>query len=75
MKKKMLFICVHNSARTRMAEAFLNEICGDEFEAESAGLDPGNLRRAMPSRSEGSLEAKLQRTREVRDAIKAKIES
>jgi arsenate reductase len=26
-----------------MAEAFLNQICGDEFEAHSAGLEPGKL--------------------------------
>ena len=43
MKKKVLFICVHNSARSQMATAWLNEICGDYFEAESAGLEPGQL--------------------------------
>ena len=43
MKSKVLFVCVHNSARSQMAEAFLNHICGDEFEAESAGLEPGTL--------------------------------
>ena len=43
MKRKVLFICVHNSARSQMAEAFLNNICGDKFEAESAGLEPGTL--------------------------------
>ena|SRR5882762_2659380 len=42
-KKKVLFICVHNSARSQMAEAFLNEVCGEEFEAQSAGLEPGKL--------------------------------
>jgi arsenate reductase (thioredoxin) len=26
-----------------MAEAFLNQICGEEFEAHSAGLEPGKL--------------------------------
>jgi arsenate reductase len=40
---KILFICVHNSARSQMAEAFLNDICGAEFEAQSAGLEPGTL--------------------------------
>ena len=43
MKKKVLFICVHNSARSQMAAAWLNDICGDYFEAESAGLEPGLL--------------------------------
>ena len=28
-----------------MAEAFLNDICGDHFEAHSAGLEPGTLNR------------------------------
>src|ERR1043165_4640931 len=42
-RKKVLFICIHNSARSQMAEAFLNQICGHEFEAYSAGLEPGTL--------------------------------
>ena len=43
MKKRVLFVCIHNSARSQMAEAFLNQICGQEFEAHSAGLEPGKL--------------------------------
>lgn len=43
MKPKVLFICVHNSARSQMAEAWLNDLCGDFFEAQSAGLEPGTL--------------------------------
>ena len=134
MKKKVLFVCIHNSARSQMAEAFLNQICGDEFEAHSAGLEPGKLNPTVveamqeigidisgnqtkavfdiiksgqifayvitvcdeasaercpifpgvtkrlqwsfpdPSSVPGTHEEKLARTREVRDAIKAKIE-
>ena len=134
MKKKVLFICIHNSARSQMAEAFLNQICGEQFEAHSAGLEPGKLNpivvEAMqeigidisrnqtkavfdmlksgrsfahvitvcdeasaercpifpgvttrlhwsfpdPSGFPGPREEKLARTREVRDAIKARIE-
>ncbi len=42
-KKKILFICVHNSARSQMAEALTNSTCGEEWAAESAGLTPGAL--------------------------------
>jgi len=42
-KQKVLFICIHNSARSQMAEAWLNHFCGEQFEAESAGLSPGRL--------------------------------
>ena len=134
MKKKVLFVCVHNSARSQMAEAFLNRICGEHFEAYSAGLEPGKLNpivvEAMqeigidishnetkavfdifnlvksfayvitvcdetsaercpifpgatsrlhwgfpdPSALQGDHEDKLARTRQIRDAIKAKVE-
>lgn len=43
MKKRVIFICIHNSARSQMAEAFLKDLCGNEFEVESAGLEPGRL--------------------------------
>ncbi|MFA6358416.1 MAG: arsenate reductase ArsC [Candidatus Omnitrophota bacterium] len=42
-KKRVLFICVHNSARSQMAEAYLKQLAGDRFEVESAGLEPGKL--------------------------------
>jgi arsenate reductase len=42
-KHKVLFVCVHNSARSQMAEAFLNKYGNDQFEAESAGLEPGRM--------------------------------
>lgn len=44
MKKiKVLFLCIHNSARSQMAEAYLIKYAGDKYEVESAGLEPGKL--------------------------------
>jgi arsenate reductase len=42
-KRKVLFVCVHNTARSQMAEAFLKKYGGDNFDAENAGLEPGKL--------------------------------
>jgi arsenate reductase len=42
-RKRVLFVCIHNSARSQMAEAWLRYLAGDRFEVESAGLEPGNL--------------------------------
>jgi arsenate reductase (thioredoxin) len=42
-KIKVLFVCVHNAARSQVAEAFMNHLCGDEYEAESAGFEPGEI--------------------------------
>jgi arsenate reductase len=43
MKQSVLFVCVHNSARSQMAGAFLKQVCGDGFETHSAGQEPGTL--------------------------------
>jgi arsenate reductase (thioredoxin) len=40
---KVLFLCVHNSARSQMAQAFLEKYGEGKFEVESAGLEPGKL--------------------------------
>lgn len=42
-KKKVLFVCIHNSARSQMAEAWLKHYCAESFDAQSAGLEPGVL--------------------------------
>ncbi len=43
LKIKVLFICVHNSARSQMAEELLKKLGGDKFEVESAGFAPTDI--------------------------------
>jgi arsenate reductase len=42
-KKRVLFVCVHNSARSQIAEAYLRMFADDRFDVESAGLEPGTI--------------------------------
>jgi len=41
--RKILFVCIHNSARSQMAEAFLNRLADGIFTSESAGIEAGTL--------------------------------
>jgi arsenate reductase (thioredoxin) len=43
VKKKILFICKHNSARSQMAEGLLKSFYGEFYEVYSAGSDPRTL--------------------------------
>jgi arsenate reductase len=70
-KKKVLFICVHNSARSQMAEAFLNQLAGDRYEAQSAGLEPGTLNPdAVKAMTEIGIDISGNRTKDVFDFYK-----
>ena len=42
-KQRVLFICTHNSARSQMAEGFLRELYGNNFDAYSAGTHPSRV--------------------------------
>jgi arsenate reductase (thioredoxin) len=42
-RHRVLFVCIHNSARSQMAEAFLNKYGEEHYIAESAGLEPGKM--------------------------------
>lgn len=39
-KKRILFLCTHNSCRSQMAEGIVKHLLGDRFEASSAGTEP-----------------------------------
>ncbi len=72
MKQKILFICVHNSARSQMAEAWLNHNCGEFFEAQSAGLEPGTLNPlAVKVMAEVGIDISNKKTQAVFDVFKS----
>jgi arsenate reductase (thioredoxin) len=43
MKKKILFVCIENSNRSQMSQAFATMIGGSEVEAYSAGSKPSGI--------------------------------
>ena len=68
VKKNVLFICVQNSARSQIAAALLNEMCGDYFEAQSAGLEPGVLNPlAVEALQERGIDISRNKTQSVFD--------
>jgi len=44
-KRKVIFICSRNAARSQMVEGFLRALYGDMYEASSAGLRPFTVSR------------------------------
>jgi len=71
-KQKVLFVCIHNSARSQMAEAWLNHLCGDCVEAESAGLEPGVLNPlVIKVMQEVGIDISHKQTRGVFDIVKS----
>ena len=70
-KMKVLFVCVHNSARSKMAEAFLKQMAGDGFDVESAGLEPGKLNPTVVEvMKESGIDISQNKTKSVFDFFK-----
>ena len=71
-KSRVLFVCIHNSARSQMAEALLNHFYGERFQAESAGLEPGKLNpMAVAAMADLGIDISQKATRDVFDLYKA----
>ena len=70
-KIKVLFVCIHNSARSQIAEALLNHIAGNQFEASSAGLEKGKLNPlAVKVMAEIGVDISKNQTKDVFDFYK-----
>ncbi len=71
-KQKVLFICIHNSARSQIAEELLRKLAGDRFEVESAGLKPGKLNPVVIEvLNEMGIDISKKQTRAVFDCVKS----
>jgi arsenate reductase len=71
-KARVLFLCVHNSARSQMAAAFLKQLAGDRFDVESAGLEPGRLNPlAVAAMKDAGIDISGNKTQSVFDLSKS----
>lgn len=63
-KKKVLFLCFHNSARSQIAEGLLRAMYGDRYEVYSAGIEATNVDpRAVMVMSEIGIDISSQRSK------------
>lgn len=70
-KTKLLFVCIHNSARSQFAEAIINHYYGDKFIAESAGFEAGKLNPfAVEAMKEWGIDISQNTTNEVFEYFK-----
>lgn len=73
---RVLFICIHNSARSQMAEGFLRHLYGDRFEAYSAGLKPSRVQPyAVQVMAEVGIDISNQRSKSIESFIGQKFDA
>lgn len=64
----VLFLCIHNSARSQMAEAYLKKFGGKKFIVESAGIESGTLNPlAVEAMKEDGIDISGNKTKSVFD--------
>jgi arsenate reductase len=69
---RVLFVCIHNSGRSQMAEAFLKYYGEEKFYAESAGLEAGTLNQiVVDAMLETGIDISSNKTKDVFDFYKA----
>lgn len=74
-KKRVIFICSHNAARSQMAEALLKKKYGDRYEVSSAGVQPGKLNLlAVKVMQEIGVDISMNKTKSVDEFIRPGLE-
>jgi arsenate reductase len=67
-KKRVLFLCTGNSARSQMAEGLLRHLAGDRFEVYSAGVEPTDVNPlAIKVMAEIGIDISHQRSKSVNE--------
>ena len=75
MKKKVLFICTHNSARSQMAEGLIRTLYPDRYEPWSAGREPSALNPyAVKVMAELGIDISLHRSKSLDDFLDMKFD-
>jgi arsenate reductase len=70
VKKRVLFLCTGNSARSQMAEALLRQYGGEGYEAFSAGLEPKGINPfAVQAMKELGIDISGQRSKNVSEYL------
>ena len=71
-RKRVLFLCSHNSARSQMAEAFLRSLAPDRFEVQSAGTKATRVHPlAIAAMRELGIDISAQKSKSVDDVGEA----
>ncbi|MFX0059917.1 MAG: arsenate reductase ArsC [Candidatus Hodarchaeota archaeon] len=74
-KKKILFICSHNSARSQMAEGLVNCFFNDKFEAYSAGTEAAFVRpQAIKVMKEIGIDISNHRSKHMKEFFGSKFD-
>ncbi|MCB2227641.1 MAG: arsenate reductase ArsC [Desulfarculaceae bacterium] len=69
-KKRILFLCTGNSCRSQMAEALVNHLRGDEYQAFSAGVSPHGIDpRAVKAMAELGLDISGNRSKDTSEFL------
>ena len=67
-RKKVLFLCTGNSARSQMAEGLMRHFLGDEFEVFSAGVEPKGVHaKAVKAMREIGVDISRQQSKHAHD--------
>jgi len=74
-KKRVLFICTRNSARSQLAEGLLNALMGDRYEAHSAGTAPTEVNPlAVKALAEIGIDISKHRAKSVQGFLGQKLD-